>query len=298
MPTKTKTATKPAKKSAPEVFLKKEETTLVAEPQTWTPPTVATPIPPSEVKVSVEETPSEIPAEMPSVVVTTSEVTSPPQPVLPPSVPELPPVMPPEQTEQANPPVQSTLPSITQPEPSAMNISTGVNTNVSSSESISESDGSGMKKKLIVGCLLLVVLVLLGVGIYLFRKDSLNKMAAKSAETATKAQETPVVEETAKKEVDLTKYGVKVLNGSGISGEAAKVKTLLEGIGFKVIGTGNAKESTFTETEISAKKEVDSEYLKILNETLAKSYSISTESAELSASGSADVVVTIGSSKT
>lgn len=192
---------------------------------------------------------------------------------------------------QQMPPVTSTHLS------SPINISTGVNPNIPSPDSVSGSDdGSSTKKKIIVGCLLLLVFVLLGIGIYLFRKES-AKNSAKPATTAQSETSAPKTETPVKPQIDLTKYSIKVLNGSGVGGEAAKVKTALESAGFKVSGTGNAKTDTFKETEIDAKKNTDPDYLKKLNEELAKSYSVDTQSAELTASDSADVVVTVGSAK-
>src|SRR3989344_4837516 len=58
---------------------------------------------------------------------------------------------------------------------------------------------------------------------------------------------------TATPEVDLEKYDVKILNGSGIAGEAAKARSLLEKAGFKVSSTGNASNYNYTKTIIQTK---------------------------------------------
>ena len=56
--------------------------------------------------------------------------------------------------------------------------------------------------------------------------------------------------------VDYSKYKAQVLNGSGVTGAAAGVKTLIEDLGFDTIDTGNATSSGFTSTLVQVKKEV------------------------------------------
>ncbi len=97
------------------------------------------------------------------------------------------------------------------------------------------------------------------------------------------------------KPVDLAAYTVSVLNGSGIKGKAAEVKTSLTTAGFKVGTTGNAANSNFTETEISAKKDVEQAYIDKLKAELEKDFVVKVSSAPAPASQATDVVVTIGS---
>lgn len=105
--------------------------------------------------------------------------------------------------------------------------------------------------------------------------------------------EAPVIEVPTKKPVDLSQYNIQVLNGTGTAGVAAKVREQLTTAGFKVGSVGNADSNEFEKTEISAAKKVDKEYLNKLKETLGEAYVVD-EAVKL-ASGSADVVVTIGS---
>jgi hypothetical protein len=98
------------------------------------------------------------------------------------------------------------------------------------------------------------------------------------------------------KEVDLTKYTVSVLNGSGVSGAATKVKTTLTDAGFKITSTGNANSSDVVDTYISAKTSVDEAFLKKLSDTVSKTYKVSSETHKLDSSVTEDVTVTIGSS--
>lgn len=94
--------------------------------------------------------------------------------------------------------------------------------------------------------------------------------------------------------IDLGRYSIKVLNGSKIKGEAAKLEVNLETDGFKVLSAGNATSSAFAETMIRVKKNTDKTYLEKLKGFLAKSYVLA-EIQELDGSEKTDVVIIIGS---
>lgn len=96
-----------------------------------------------------------------------------------------------------------------------------------------------------------------------------------------------------KEPIDLSQYRIQVLNGTGTAGVAAKAKEQLIENGFKVGSIGNAKSDDFEKTEIAAAKKVNKEYLDKLKEILSKTYILG-KVTQL-ASGSSDVVITIGS---
>ncbi len=100
------------------------------------------------------------------------------------------------------------------------------------------------------------------------------------------------------KPLDLSAFSIKVLNGSGVTGEASKVKTNLTTAGFTVSTTGNADNSDYTKTVIQAKKSVNETFIQALITDLKKSYVIDSNIQVLSATDKADVVVIIGSSTT
>lgn len=106
----------------------------------------------------------------------------------------------------------------------------------------------------------------------------------------------PSIEPTATPEVvNLAEYKIKILNGSGITGIATKLKTSLINAGFDVAAIGNADNNNYTDTIISAGKDIKSSYLAKLKDELGKSFVISTETSSSSAAGSdADLVVTLG----
>ncbi|KKS95061.1 MAG: Cell envelope-related transcriptional attenuator [Microgenomates group bacterium GW2011_GWC1_43_13] len=98
------------------------------------------------------------------------------------------------------------------------------------------------------------------------------------------------------KSEDLTRYTVNILNGSGIAGEAGKVKTLLTTAGFKVGTTGNASTYDYTKTVIKAKSTVDASYISALSAALGKTYAVDTvQSLENVSTDTVQVIV--GSSK-
>ena len=96
--------------------------------------------------------------------------------------------------------------------------------------------------------------------------------------------------------LDLTKYPVNVMNGSGIVGQAGVVKTLLTTAGFSVSATGNASSYDFTKTVIKAKATVPAEFLTQLSTALSKSYVLDAN-VTLATSSADQVQVIIGSTK-
>ena len=96
--------------------------------------------------------------------------------------------------------------------------------------------------------------------------------------------------------VNLSEYDIAIYNGSGIAGEAGKVKTLLEDAGFTVVSTGNAATYDYTKTIIKAKSSIDASVISILEEALGKSYIVG-DSQTLSSSSTTDIQIVVGSSK-
>lgn len=134
-------------------------------------------------------------------------------------------------------------------------------------------------------------------GIYFYQKGISLPPGASPEPTPTEVASASAVPSAAPvSSVDLTKYPIKVMNGSGISGEAAKVKSSLEGQGFKVSAVGNASSSDFTKTIIKAKGDVPEAFLTQLSTLLGKTYTLDTNQT-LSSSSPDSVQVIIGSTK-
>ena len=86
---------------------------------------------------------------------------------------------------------------------------------------------------------------------------------------------------------------VQILNGSGVSGEAGKAKTLLEGLGYKNVDTGNASSSDFTQTEVAVKTSTK-DALAIVIKDLATKYTAIEATKPLASTSKYDIVITIG----
>ena len=100
--------------------------------------------------------------------------------------------------------------------------------------------------------------------------------------------------EPTKAKIDLSKYEIKILNGSEVEGEAGRQKSNLEGEGFTVSTIGNAAKSDYTKTIIQAKKEVDQAYLAKLKSVLEESFVVG-EAEELPEDAESNVIIIIGS---
>ena len=103
-----------------------------------------------------------------------------------------------------------------------------------------------------VGAIVLGVL-LLSFAVWFFLKrggggeTGLEPTPTARVEMAEEPTETPTPTPGVKKET----ISIEVLNGTGIAGEAGKVKTLLSGLGYKEIEAGNAEAYDYEATEVS-----------------------------------------------
>ncbi len=96
--------------------------------------------------------------------------------------------------------------------------------------------------------------------------------------------------------VDVSKFNVAIFNGSGIAGEAGKVKDLLTNAGFNIVSTGNAATYDYTKTIIKAKSTVGTSVIQKIKDALSKVYVIG-DPQTLSSSSTTDIQVVVGSSK-
>ena len=118
----------------------------------------------------------------------------------------------------------------------------------------------------------------------------------KTVEITPSPKPTITIEPTKAAVVNLEEYSIEVLNGSGVTGAASKLKEALTAEGFKVISAGNADKSDYTDTIIAAKKKINSAYLEKLKENLKKTYTVVIDSkTSVPETSEADVVITIGS---
>lgn len=141
-----------------------------------------------------------------------------------------------------------------------------------------------------VGAMLGVALAI-GVSLVLLVRgpSTLPFMAAKPTPTPV-----PTVEPTPSP-VALNKADIKVsvLNGGGTPGAGSKMKTFLEGKGYTVVSVSNAKEYTYTDTEVLVKSGKE-DYAKLLTDDLKADYVLGTSSASVEADAAYDAQVIVG----
>lgn len=93
--------------------------------------------------------------------------------------------------------------------------------------------------------------------------------------------------------LDRSELTVEVQNGSGEKGVASGGSEVLKVFGYSVVGIGNADNFEYQGTTILIKSS-DVKFLPLLKNDVSKQYTVSSTSATLSASSSADAVVIIG----
>lgn len=155
--------------------------------------------------------------------------------------------------------------------------------------------------KFIVIFLVFILGALIGSGIayvYLTKfskpKPIVSNGQKPSAETDISPSPTSPTQAVTEAPKNLKKYSIAVLNGSKKSGLAGNLKTALESEGFNVLSAGNATSSSFIETVIRAKTNVDKLFLEKLKSSLEKSFVVK-EASDLKDFEKADVIITIGS---
>lgn len=147
-----------------------------------------------------------------------------------------------------------------------------------------------------LGALIVTVFV---IGLFIFKKSAIKSNEEKqrsSVLSPTPTEESPISPAPTQEEVDISAYTIVILNGSGIAGEAARVKTALEQEGFTVVSIGNADQSDYENTMIQTKKDTPQAFVSMLKSVLEKTYVLD-ETEELSKQEESDVRVIIGRSR-
>lgn len=118
--------------------------------------------------------------------------------------------------------------------------------------------------------IILLVFVLLGVaGWYLFGKKETSDSISDITPSPSFSEVTPTPTE---EPVDKSEIQIEILNGSGVSGEASKFKTILAELGYTNIEVGNASSSDYTVTEVTFKSSVPDEIQNEITDSLESIY--------------------------
>jgi hypothetical protein len=167
-------------------------------------------------------------------------------------------------------------------------------------EGIEQKSKPDFLRWLLVGLVVLVGLGIIGGGIFVYQKTLKNKKD-KEAVTPTptpfvdSSEITPVEEisPSPTSKIARTDLKIKILNGTGVPGAAAKAAELLEKLGWQGIKTGNADNFDYQKTVIQI-KESKKEYFGLLKEDLSSKYSLEEEPQTLSEEDKFDAVIIVG----
>lgn len=129
------------------------------------------------------------------------------------------------------------------------------------------SSGGTSWKKIILIVLIVVPIGFLMFGGFLYFSNNfdLDNLSKKPEKSIKLPEITPT---PTKVEVERQVYEIEVQNGSGIAGEGARVKEILEKEGFKVGAVGNADNSNYTETIITVSERVEDGFIEELTKVL------------------------------
>lgn len=131
-------------------------------------------------------------------------------------------------------------------------------------------------------------------------KDNLVSFPAKSKEL-TQAQDLlkkvedglTQVSPIDKSGLDRSALSITVENGSGTEGVAGKAATILKDLGYNVASTGNADNYNYKGVTIKVKSD-KSNFINLLKKDLAKDYTITTSSSDLSSDSPTSAIIIIG----
>lgn len=111
-----------------------------------------------------------------------------------------------------------------------------------------------------------------------------------STSPTPKPTSNPIDKATGLNRADLT---VEVQNGGGQVGGASKGSDILKSFGYHVVSIGNADSFDYDQTVIKVKDEQKA-FLPLLKKDVGTAYTITSATADLSASSSADALVIVG----
>lgn len=104
----------------------------------------------------------------------------------------------------------------------------------------------------------------------------------------------PVASESAK--LKLSDLSIQIQNGSGVSGEANRVKEILKKEGFEKFETGNADTYDYTDTQVSMKEKTPAQVYETIEKALNSQFTL-VKAKSLTEASKYEVIVIIGKKK-
>jgi hypothetical protein len=153
----------------------------------------------------------------------------------------------------------------------------------------------GAKTLLIVG-----VLILVGILGFVIYKSASNKSQEnlgqptpfENLNTSSPNETSTPVSSATPAAVDRAKVKIQVQNGTGITGEASYLQTLLKGLGYTNVAVGNSAQQNLTATQVSFASTLSSDVVAEITAKLNSVYQSVTTTTP--ASTAFDVVITTG----
>lgn len=159
------------------------------------------------------------------------------------------------------------------------------------------SSHSNKKMLILIFVILLLILVSAGAYYYLNYMNG-GKKGSNIVATVTETpmpSNTPTPTEASISAEMLAPYQVRVLNGSGVAGEANRVADSLEEVGFEKVARGNAPAYSSDDTEVAMKEDTPEDIYNTIKKVLEENYTVVKADENLTESSKYDVVITVGS---
>lgn len=163
-----------------------------------------------------------------------------------------------------------------------------------------EKPGGKKVFKIILFALLGLSLVAIIAGGIIYYQKATSKNEKREVQTQpTPSQESvttpsPATESATPSEIKFSNYTVQIQNGSGIPGEAGKVKELLVSAKFKKIDTGNASSYDYKDTEVELKDGVPSAVYDKIENLLKNTYTVVKSSEAVKDASAYDAIIVVG----
>lgn len=141
--------------------------------------------------------------------------------------------------------------------------------------------------------IILIIFSFVMSGVVFYQEQSLTKT---SKITPTPIQQAEVTASPTEPISDLKQYSIGILNGSGIAGEATRLKNILTEKGLNVVSVGNADRNNFGQTIIQTKSMVPNSAMSDLENALIP-YDSSVSAVFLQETSKVDILITVGSAK-
>ncbi len=133
----------------------------------------------------------------------------------------------------------------------------------------------------------IILLLAIFVFVILHQNNNSNPVSSSVESTTPTAIPTPTAQ-------PVSSYKIKILNGTGVAGQAGEISKLLAENGFQVEATGNADNYKYTQTQVQIKSSIPDNVVSLIKESLGSDYSPKISDTNLSASSEFDIIITTG----